>query len=385
MVALSDKVAIKNVKRLADGRLVADARFARAGIYEYAGAELGRPELPVVRVYRSADEVFKPEAMSSFAHRAVTLDHPPVMVDAKNWKEYAHGISGDEVVRDGGYVRVPMMLCDAEAVQAVEDGKKELSAGYDAEIQFSVGTTDGGEHYDAVMRNIRGNHIAVVDKGRAGAECRIADADFEGVEAMNAITVKQILVDGLPFSVNDQAEAIIVKLQGQLKDANGRIETLTSEHAAAITAKDKELGERDATISDLKGKVIDESKVDQLVADRAVLIGDARSIVGDAVELKGTPSEVRRIVVSAKVGDAAVKDKSDDYVQALFDGLLANAKAGGTKPGSGSTGLGDALAGTLPGGGTRQAVANDAGKAYDEMRRNMSDAWREPTKDAATT
>jgi hypothetical protein len=65
---------------------------------------------------------------------------------------------------------------DKATIADVEGGKRELSNGYASLIDFTPGETVNGQHYDAVQRQIRGNHVAVVDKGRAGPMCRIGDA-----------------------------------------------------------------------------------------------------------------------------------------------------------------------------------------------------------------
>src|SRR4051812_99678 len=148
---LFDAFVLDGVRRTADGYLAAHARVARTGIQEYRGSELGRPDLDRVRVYRSPEEVFSADALKSFAHRPVTLKHPSVPVTAKNWKRYAGGHTGDEVVRDGEYVRVPLVMMDQAIIDAYEkDGIKELSMGYSTDIQWRQGVTDAGEQYDAV-------------------------------------------------------------------------------------------------------------------------------------------------------------------------------------------------------------------------------------------
>jgi hypothetical protein len=161
------------------GYLTAMPRVARTGIQLYYGSELGltgADAKKVMKVYRSPDEVFSSDAMHSFSHLPYTDDHPPVQVDASNWKEYATGQSGSEVVRDGEFIRVPMVLMDAKAVQKFKDGKVEISMGYDCEIDFAAGTTPDGQAYDAMQKKPRGNHYAVVDAARGGSKLRIGDA-----------------------------------------------------------------------------------------------------------------------------------------------------------------------------------------------------------------
>ncbi|MGK9245521.1 DUF2213 domain-containing protein, partial [Inquilinus limosus] len=174
---ITDTVALVGDRRTTqDGYLVAAARIARTGVQTYGGAEMGRPELASVRVWRPEEEVFAADAMASMAHRPVTLDHPAEPVTAANWKAHAVGQVGGEVARDGDYLRVPLVLMDRAAIDAVTAGKRQLSVGYSAEIDWTPGTTPAGEPYDAVQRRIRANHLAVVDAARAGPACRIGDA-----------------------------------------------------------------------------------------------------------------------------------------------------------------------------------------------------------------
>lgn len=92
----TDAVAVAGTRRRDDGYLVADARIARTGIQLYAGSELGKPEMDVVRVYRPGAEVFSEDTLRSAAHRPVTNDHPPEMVTSANWKRFAVGQTADE-------------------------------------------------------------------------------------------------------------------------------------------------------------------------------------------------------------------------------------------------------------------------------------------------
>ncbi|WP_295925353.1 DUF2213 domain-containing protein [uncultured Xanthomonas sp.] len=173
----TDRITVGSTRRTADGYLVADAKVARTGVQEYLGSELGRPDMPVVRVYRPADEVFSDSTLRSFAHRPMTLEHPAQgHVDASNWKDLAIGHTGAEVVRDGEFVRVPLVLMDAAAIKAYESGKRQLSMGYTAEVHFEAGTTPDGQHYDAVQRKIANNHLAMVDTARGGPQLHIDSA-----------------------------------------------------------------------------------------------------------------------------------------------------------------------------------------------------------------
>lgn len=193
---LHDKLTIDAKRRTRDGYLTVNARVARAGnVQLYAGTEVGRPEMGVVKVYRPADEVFSADTMESFAHRPVTLGHPAASVSAANWKDVATGWSDGEVARDGDFIRVSMLLADAGAIAAVEGGTRELSMGYDCLLEWTTGVTSAGEAYDAIQRNIRSNHIAIVPAARGGPELRIGDADNAAEEQRAEAAREQMIAD----------------------------------------------------------------------------------------------------------------------------------------------------------------------------------------------
>lgn len=359
---LTDNLEFTKPRRTTDGYLVADVRTARTGIQLYRGSDVGITDKETVRIYRPEDEVFKDTSMASFAHKPITDNHPPVLVDSKNWKKYSVGKTGSEVARDGEFIVIPMSVMDATTIDAIESGKRELSAGYTCDIDFTAGTTPDGETYDAVQRNIRINHIAVVDKGRAGPSCRIGDKTQEKETPM-----PKVVVDGITIDTTEQGAEVIAKLQKQVSDSTDALSTAKTDHTTAIAAKDKELGEKDAEIEKLKGEKISDADLDAMVADRASVVEAAKKI-DDSVETAGkSNADIRRAVVAKKFGDATVKDKSDDYVQARFDALV---DAAPTDP------VRKALK-TVDGGGS----ITDSGKEYDAHKQRLQDAWKgEETK-----
>lgn len=194
----TDKAPVSGLHRTADGYLAAEARIARTGIQIYSGAEVGKPDRATVRVYRSPEQVFSADAMASAAHKPITIDHPAGGVDPSTWRKEAVGWTSGEVVRDGGFLRIPMMLADLAAINAVQNGTRELSCGYSCSLQWTPGTTPQGEAFDAQQIGIRLNHVAIVPAGRAGSECRIGDS------AMN--TRANVIADGQIIAFQDSAE-----------------------------------------------------------------------------------------------------------------------------------------------------------------------------------
>lgn len=88
-IEFSDAVAISGTRTTNDGYLVADCRVARTGIQEYMGYELGdgKDASKVYRIYRPEDEVFKKDALQSYAYRPITLGHPPEGGDSRQLEE----------------------------------------------------------------------------------------------------------------------------------------------------------------------------------------------------------------------------------------------------------------------------------------------------------
>ena len=201
---LHDAVAVDDAatRITGDGYLVSSARVARTGIQDYAGHELDRPDMPNVRVYRPESEVFAADALRSYAHRPVTNNHPDENVDVNNWKRYGAGMTGDEVMRDGEYIRVPLTLMDAEAVNDFRAGKRELSMGYSCQIDFQDGVTPDGEQYDAIQSKLRMNHLALVDRARGGEGLKIGDHEPKDT-IMQDTTLARVLKF---FGVKDSAE-----------------------------------------------------------------------------------------------------------------------------------------------------------------------------------
>lgn len=112
-----------------------------------------------MKVYRPEDQVFDKASLGSYAHKPVTNDHPDEAVTPDNWKAVSVGQIGDEVARDGEFVGIPPIVMDAAAIKAIDEGKRELSAGYTCDLAWEPGTTPEGENYDAIQKDIRINHV----------------------------------------------------------------------------------------------------------------------------------------------------------------------------------------------------------------------------------
>lgn len=334
----TDASVVAGTRRRDDGYLVADVRVARTGVQLYRGSEVGRPDLDLVRVYRPGDEVFSADTLKSAAHRPVTNDHPAELVTSQNWKQHAVGQTGDEVAGEGIYLRVPLMVSDEAAIKDIEGGKREVSAGYTCRLEWADGQTPAGEAYDAIQRDIRLNHVAIVARGRAGSEVRIGDGAAPwGASPITSAAderkphmaeqLRTVMVDGLSVSVTDQGAQAIEKLTKDRDDARKAVSDAEVAHADAIKAKDEEIGTLKADLKKAEDAVLKPADLDKMVADRAALIGTVKAI--DAkIDVSGkSDADLRKAAVAAKLGDEMVKDASEAEIAGMFKAVAKDVKA----------------------------------------------------------
>lgn len=346
MTMFSDAMeVVGGVRETRDGYLVADCAVARTGVQTYAGKEVGRPDMANVRVWRSPDEVFNADSMASFAHRTITLGHPVesgklVDVRATNWRRHAVGMSGGEVAVDGNRIRVPLMLADSAVISAYRAGKRELSAGYDSDLDWTPGTTPEGEAFDCRQTNIRINHIAVVARGRAGSSCRIGD----GLDEQENSRMATIKIGDAEHEVDEAVLAHVATLAAAADEASTRVEVRDGELTALRAT-------HDAEVADLRRQVPDAAALDTMLAGRTRTVDTARRLVADADTAGKTEADIRRLVVTAKLGDAAA-GKSDAFVEAAFETLALVAPAT-----SGKDPIRDALRTQAPPANTSDAYA----------------------------
>lgn len=392
------------VRFTGDGYLVAAPRVARTGIQLYSGSEVGKPEMKVVRVFRPEAEVFDKDSLHSYAHKPFTNDHPSEPVNADNWKDFAVGDLGGDVAKDGEFVRVPLVMMDAQAINDYRDGKRELSLGYTCDFRWEPGTAPNGEQYDAVQSTIRANHLALVKRARGGSSLRVGDANFtERNEPMTTNTngaTAVVMCDGVALNVDAVSAAVIsahikrleqsaASLQSKIDENDNKTKKDAADHATVLTEKQTALDKSVAEVATLKKQIEDSAmtpaKIDALVIDRGAVIAGGKKVLGDKLVIDSKSNgEIRRQVVDHVMKDGA-KGWSDDAVTASFNTIVMSAKDtadGGSSShqqrpgfGSGGTSFDDVRKGFRF---DHQQTVNDADKSYNDMSKDLSDAWKGP-------
>lgn len=140
-----------------------NATLGSTGMQEYYAGELEIEDLPPnqrVKIYRPAEEVFKPESLASLENKAFTIYHPDVMLNSENDSQLRKG-SVYNIHRSGDTIVGDIQITDKDAIEKSKKINK-LSLGY----SFDLEKMDGAD-YSYIARNIRYNHLALVPKGRS--------------------------------------------------------------------------------------------------------------------------------------------------------------------------------------------------------------------------
>jgi len=322
------------MSRTDEGYLTGMARVARIGIQAYQNGDG-----TIRRELRRPEEAFAKRTLDSFKNLPVTMGHPPEkIVTAENAKRLSVGHVGENIHVDGRWIVMPITITDAETIQRIEGGEAvQLSAGYMSEVLDEAGEYDG-EVYDAVQTQITGNHVAVVQRARAGEAARLnldaADAVMvaqteikqDGDEIMSDKTV-MLRVDGIEYAVPPEVERHVAKLDEQMQATKAELDQAKQDaetDKAKLDEKEAELEKLKADNSDEKIKEAAKARIDLERKAMTVLDEETVKAIGDMSD-----RQIQEAVVKAVHTDVDLAEASDIYVQARFDAALDTHKAHG--------------------------------------------------------
>lgn len=190
---------------------VAMSPISKEAVNDYYGHEipnwqkLGLDPNRIYKGYRPADELQK--AVVTFNGLNILSEHikdgaedPP--------KDYIIGSMGTDANFATPYLRNSLIIKDAKAIELLSPAdpeampKREISASYRYDPVFKAGTFDN-QRYDFIMTNIRGNHIALVEEGRAGSDVVVSDQNTVNMKrgkSMNPLKIIEDLIASLKAS-----------------------------------------------------------------------------------------------------------------------------------------------------------------------------------------
>lgn len=325
-----------NQMETAEGFLICrNVPIARTGEMVYLARELqldGDPDRPV-SVRREERDVFDPQAMASFEGKPVTDGHPPENVGPENFSAYARGHI-QNVRRDGNYLMADLYINDASLASDVRNRvKREVSCGY-----LCSYTHDGNGYRQG---QIRGNHVAVVPRGRAGHEVAIKDAaqraekgrktmsDFwKSVLTAFGMAAKDAKPEELEQMVNSTAAALDAAPGGKKEPPKQNEEPpKQNEEKPAADALSVKLDQVLDMLSALqarepKEELRDETALDSFVASLGV-VAEPQPSTADGLSPAARDAAVT-MLKSIRPAVAAIKDKQER--SRVVDALLESVK-----------------------------------------------------------
>ena len=327
-----------------NGYLVTTAKLARIGAMQYLGEEIGKEQGKVYDVHVDPDDLFNDATIKSFENMPVTIEHPTEMyVDANNWQELAVGhISNIRKDETGEFLIGDVVVNSPKAIKIIQDGKVEVSCGYDADLVDADGKIK--------KANIKGNHLAIVNEGRCGDKCKLGDGkpsimsnllkrffgdkakvkaklgdskkrlvDAKGELKQKLADLEEVVQSDAPVEEKAQAIAELseeaVALTEEITEVNEAITTLSQEiekeAPAETTANDELTAEESEKLADLEAQVAEkDAKIAELEAEiealkeaeeKATTANDAKRVFGDKIAIKDSMSsvEIKRAVVAS--------------------------------------------------------------------------------------
>lgn len=292
----------------ANGHLIVDSTvITKAAVNPYYGKEipdyesLGLDPEKIYNMLRDPAELEK--GMHTLGEKQLLIKHIFVSADEPQ-KESIAGTIGSNLEMVGDDVKGSLTVWDKEAINLIESGKlAELSASYFYDPVMKSGTFNG-ERYDGIMTNIRGNHVALVERGRIGRDALVADA----LPKLMELNMK--LKKGAAAKVNLAAKAILVA-KGLAADADltpDEIKELITVVAENIepTAEDTEEAEK------LEGAT-DEDEEEEVAKDT----DETETAEDEDEEAEKAEPEVKKAAMDAAIKQA--ENKAVQRVTQLFE------------------------------------------------------------------
>lgn len=307
--------------------------------------------VPIARVmvqpYRLADGSIEMEAklpnqllseatVASANMKPVTDGHPDGLVTKNNSQELLKGMTASNAHIEGNMLYNDITITDAALIDKVRNnGKRELSIGFETEIVPQSGELNG-VHYDSVQKNIKINHVAVVERGRAGHEVRLlGDAAIAVEENKGASmeTTKVRLGDSdINVAVSDAEKVTkldaensekskrIDSLKGQIKELQAKLEEEEGKTKSAQDKADAALKENDTLKSKYEGDSFDE-KVQKAMEARMDLIDTVRPYLGDSYDFKGKDEKALKVDAIKEKRGVDLSDKPLSFINGYFGSL----------------------------------------------------------------
>ena len=294
-----DNYAIQAIKT--DEGFVRDAPIiGRTGILEYRDVDGS-----IRREYRPPEEAFNVDSLASIRGKPITQLHHGLVTSANYFNSHPVGTVISDGRQDGNNIRADVVI------YSLDTKDRELSLGYETELEETPGVTPEGEHYDAIQRNIRYNHLAIVPRGRAG-NARLNMDGNQSIEEVETMSTKIKMDNGIEYEVPAEVkvayDAMVEKADATKKD----LDAMTAKFDSATAEIEKLKADAEKQEADFK------AKFDEAVKTTIELRSIAQKHgIEKADEMSN--DEIKKAVVAKVHPKLNLDGKSAEYIAVAFD------------------------------------------------------------------
>ena len=295
-----DNYAITATKT--DEGFIKDAPIiGRTGILEYRNVDGS-----IRREYRPPEEAFNADSLASIRGKPITLGHHGLVSSANYREAKPVGTVISDGRQDGNNIRADVVI------YSLDTDDRELSCGYQTELEETPGVTEDGQHYDAIQRNIVYNHLAIVPRGRAGNARLNMDGEQILESEVDKMSKKIKLDNGIEYDVPAEVEVAFGAMIAKADEQKKELDAMTAKFDSA-TAEIEKL-KQDAVKAEAEFKEKFDSAVKTTIELRTIA---QKHGIEKADEMSN--DEIKKAVVAKVHPKLSLDGKSAEYIEVAFD------------------------------------------------------------------
>ena len=307
-----------------NGFLRVDGIAAKEGVMTYM-----KSDGTVIREFVPASTLADSEAVDMLVGSPVTVEHPGVL-DSGTASRHSKGSVAKAAVRDGR-LNVGVVVTSADAIEEIQRGKRQLSPGYRAVLDFTPGEYDGIK-YDAVQVKRVYNHLAIVSSARGGTECQLRLDSYKqdglncAVEVPTKPTTDEVtkmpsvkLHSGATVEVADASTASTIQAEiNQLATRADAADSMVEK--AALDELQGKFDALEAELEKVKGEQDARMDADE-IGSYLEVVESAKKLKAD-IEIKQDGKYLDATAIMASAIGIEAEGKSPEYLKGRFDSAV---------------------------------------------------------------
>jgi hypothetical protein len=320
--------------------------ISKAGVFQYSGRAIGADDPDkLYNVYRPAEELNNPDTIDSFKLLPWVDDHPYSVLGSESDglptadEKGVDGVIGENVYFENDTLYANIKAFTDKLASLIAAGKKELSAGFRCVYEKASGNYNG-QAYDYIQRSIRGNHLALVEKGRMGPDVAVLDKftftfDAKELIKMEEVKKEEVVEKGADAEITLESLAELIgalsaKVDGLVKGEEAEVvgedeeadPALDKDPAAGMDAMEKTLKSMQARIDELQSANPAKS-IMATIAQRDTLAKKLAPHIGAFDHAEKTLDEVANYGIS-KLGIKCAKGQEVAALDGFFAGRASD-------------------------------------------------------------